>query len=341
MISKLLNKKRVFIIAEAGVNHDGDIKKAFQLVDIAVRAKVDAIKFQTFLPGELTGKFAINVKYLKESKISRFNLTKKLALNFYDFIKIKKYCNRKRILFLSTPDGFKSLKFLTQTLKVPAIKIGSSEVTNHEFLKLIAKENLPIIFSTGMSTLREVQLGIKIMKKNTKKEIIILHCTTEYPAPYNEMNIRNIVTLANKFKCRVGLSDHSLGFEASIAAVALGAKVLEKHYTISKKSKGPDHKASLSPEELVEYVKAIRNTENVLGVWEKKPTFSELKNIPGVRRGIVAATFISKGSVIKREMLSFKRPYKDFSPSEIKNLIGKVVKKNFREDEPLVRKYLK
>ena len=162
-----LKKKGVFIIAEAGVNHDGSIKKAIKLVDIAVKAKVDAIKFQTFLPGELTGKFAVNVKYLKKNKINRFQITKKLALKFDDFAKIKMYCNRKKILFLSTPDGKTSLKFLTRVLKVPMIKIGSSEVTNHDFLKLIAKENLPIIFSTGMSTLSEVKKSMSIMRKLT------------------------------------------------------------------------------------------------------------------------------------------------------------------------------
>jgi len=336
-----LKKKGVFIIAEAGVNHDGSIKKAIKLVDIAVKAKVDAIKFQTFLPGELTGKFAVNVKYLKKNKINRFELTKKLALKFDDFVKIKMHCNRKKILFLSTPDGKTSLRFLTKVLKVPMIKIGSSEVTNHDFLKSIAKENLPIIFSTGMSTLSEVQKSMSIMRKSTKKEIIILHCTTEYPAPYKEMNIRSMSTLEKKFKCRVGLSDHSLGFESSIAAVALGAKVLEKHFTINKKLKGPDHQASLSPIELEEYVRAIRNTENVLGSWKKKPTFSEIKNIPGIRRGVVAARFISKGSVIKKNMLSFKRPFKNINPFEAKNLVGKVTKKHFKEDEPITWKYLR
>ena len=341
MIFNPLKKKRVFIIAEAGVNHDGSIKKAIKLVDIAVKAKVDAIKFQTFLPGELTGKFAVNVKYLKKNKINRFQLTKKLALKFDDFAKIKMYCNRKKILFLSTPDGKTSLKFLTRVLKVPMIKIGSSEVTNHDFLKLIAKENLPIIFSTGMSTLSEVKKSMSIMRKLTKKEIIILHCTTEYPAPYEEMNVRSMTTLEKKFKCRVGLSDHSLGFESSIVAVALGAKVLEKHFTISKKLKGPDHQASLSPIELEEYVRVIRNTENVLGSWQKKPTSSEIKNISGIRRGVVAARFISKGSVIKKNMLSFKRPFKNINPFEAKNLVGKVTKKHFKEDEPITWKYLR
>ena len=244
-------------------------------------------------------------------------------------------------MFLSTPDGKESLKFLTKVIKVPIIKIGSSEVTNHEFLKLIAKQNLPIIFSTGMSTLLEVQRSLNIMKKITKKEIIVLHCTTEYPAPKKEMNIRCMKTLKKKLKCRVGLSDHSLGFESSIAAVALGAKVLEKHFTINKNLKGPDHQASLSPIELKEYVKVIRNTEDVLGSWEKKPTFSEIKNIPGARRGVVAACFIQKGTRIKKNMLSFKRPFKNINPFDSKKILGKISKKSFKEDEPISWKYLK
>ena len=341
MTIELLKKKRVFIIAEAGVNHDGDIKKALKLVDVAVKAKVDAIKFQTFLPGELTGKFTLNVNYLKKNKINLFELTKKLALKFDNFIKIKKYCDRKKVLFLSTPDGKESLRFLTKVIKIPIIKIGSSEVTNHEFLKLIAKQNLPIIFSTGMSTLSEVQQSMNIMKKFTKKEIIILHCTTEYPAPYKEMNIRSMTTLEKKFKCRVGLSDHSLGFESSIVAVALGAKVLEKHFTINKNLKGPDHQASLSPIELKEFVKAVRNAEDVLGSAEKKPTFSEIKNIPGVRRGIVAACFIKKGAKIKKTMLLFKRPFKNIHPFDAKKIVGKISKKNFKEDEPISWEHLK
>ncbi len=202
-------------------------------------------------------------------------------------------------------------------------------------------KNLPIIFSTGMSTLSEVQQSMNIMKKFTKKEIIILHCTTEYPAPYKEMNIRSMTTLEKKFKCRVGLSDHSLGFESSIVAVALGAKVLEKHFTINKNLKGPDHQASLSPIELKEFVKAVRNAEDVLGSAEKKPTFSEIKNIPGVRRGIVAACFIKKGAKIKKTMLLFKRPFKNIHPFDVKKIIGKISKKNFREDEPISWKHLK
>ena len=295
----------------------------------------------TFLPGELTGKFAIKAKYLKGNKSSRYELSKKLALKFVDFEKIKKYCDKKKILFLSTPDGEKSLKFLVRHIKLPIIKIGSSEVTHHDFLKLIAKQNLPIIFSTGMSTLKEVQQSLRLIRKFNKRTIVVLHCTSEYPAPHSEMNIRSMVTLAKKFKCKVGLSDHSLGFESSVAAVALGAKVLEKHFTLSKSLNGPDHKASLSPNELKEYTKTIRNVESALGSWEKKPTPSELRNMSGVRRGIVAASFIKKGSILKKNMLTFKRPFKNINPSDLSKILGKTIKKNLQEDEPIIWKYLK
>ena len=192
MKSSFKKFNKVFIIAEAGVNHNGSLKKAMKLVDIAAKANVDAIKFQTFLPGEISGEYSINIGYLKKNKIKRHLLSKKLALSFDDFIKLKKYCDKKKILFLSTPDGEKSLSFLVNKIKVPIIKIGSSEVTNHEFLKLIARSKLPIIFSTGMSTLQEVQKAYKILKKNSSKEIVVMHCTTEYPAPINEMNINCI-----------------------------------------------------------------------------------------------------------------------------------------------------
>ena len=326
MKSKIFNKKKVFIIGEAGVNHDGSLKKALKLVDIAAKAKVDAIKFQTFLPGELTGKFTPNVKYLKKNKIKRSELTKKLALKFSEFERIKKYCDYKKILFLSTPDGKKSLFFLTKKIKIPIIKIGSSEVTNHEFLKLIAKQNLPIIFSTGMSTLNEVKKSISIMKKFTKKEIIILHCTSEYPASITESNLKAILTLIEQFDCPIGFSDHTPETFASQLAVNL---------------KGPDHKSSLSPKELEQYVKVIRNTEITLGSSKKIPTKSEIKNMPGVRRGIVASQFIEKNTILKKDMFTFKRPYKGINPDKISKLIGKKTTKFFKEDEPIIWKHLK
>ena len=337
----MFKSKKVFIIGEAGVNHNGSLKKAIKLVDVAVKAKVDAIKFQTFLPGELTGKFTPNVNYLKKLKTKRSKLTSQLALTFKDFEKIKKYCEKKKILFLSTPDGEKSLMFLKNKLKVKCIKIGSSEITNHDFLKLISKQDLPIILSTGISNLNEVREAYNILKKNSKKKIVLLHCTSEYPAPLNEMNIKCIQTLKNSFKCDVGLSDHSLGFEASIVAIALGAKVIEKHFTLSKKLKGPDHAASLSPTELQFFVKTIRRAEKTLGDGVKKPTKSEIKNISGVRRGIVAKVKIYKNSKITSKMITYKRPFIGLAPKDTKKVLNHIALKNFQVDEPIKVKHLK
>ncbi|MFL2875795.1 MAG: N-acetylneuraminate synthase family protein [Candidatus Pelagibacter sp.] len=341
MKSSFKKFNKVFIIAEAGVNHNGSLKKAMKLVDIAAKANVDAIKFQTFLPGEISGEYSINIGYLKKNKIKRHLLSKKLALSFDDFIKLKKYCDKKKILFLSTPDGEKSLSFLVNKIKVPIIKIGSSEVTNHEFLKLIARSKLPIIFSTGMSTLQEVQKAYKILKKNSSQEIVVMHCTTEYPAPINEMNINCISTLKKKLKCTVGLSDHSQTNISSIAAISLGAKVIEKHFTINKSHSGPDHKASLSPKELNFFVKDLRNVEKCLGSYIKQPTKSEIRNIPGVRRGLVASKKLKKGTKLKSEMIAAKRPYKGLSPFDKSKIIGKKLKKNLNYDQPILLKDLK
>ncbi len=333
--------KKVFIIAEAGVNHNGKLKNALALVDVAVNAKADAIKFQTFLPGELTGNYTPKVKYMRETKYKRSLLTKKLALSFEHFKIIKNYCDKKKIIFLSTPDGEKSLDFLINKIKVPMIKIASTEITNHEYLSIISKKNLPVILSTGMSTMKEVKKAFQILKKNLKKPIYVMQCTTEYPAPITEMNVRCVRTLQKKLKCNVGLSDHSNSFESSIAAIAIGAKLIEKHFTLNKNSKGPDHKASLSPSELKKFILALRRTEQCLGSMEKKPTKSELKNISGVRRGIVAATAIKKGTVLKNYMITSKRPFKGIQPFEKKKVIGRILKRNLKFDQPIKWQYLK
>jgi N,N'-diacetyllegionaminate synthase len=326
--------KKVYIIGEAGVNHNGKVKNAFKLVDIAKKAGVDAVKFQTFLPGELTGKFTKNANYIKKNitNLKRSELTKKLALPFSDFIKINNYCKKKKITFLSTPDGERSLDFLVKKIKIPIIKIGSTELTNLEFLDLIAQQKRKVILSTGMGNLKDVIRAFNVIKKKIKKKIILMQCTTEYPAPLNEMNINVVSTYKKIFKCEVGLSDHSLTFESSIAAVAMGAKYLEKHFTINKKMHGPDHKASLNPKELIEYVRTIRNTEKILGSNKKEITKSEYKNINSVRRGIVAKNKIKKGTILKKEMLTFKRPFVGIHPYEIKKIIGKKTKYNLLKD---------
>ena len=333
------DKKKVFIIAEAGVNHNGKINNALRLVDIAKNAGADAVKFQTFLPGELTGNFAKNPNYIKKNnsfKVTRSELTKKLALTFEEFKRIKKYCDKKKILFISTPDGTKSLNFLVKTLKVSIIKISSTELTNLDFLKEIAKKRKITLLSTGLGDIRDVERAVKQIIKYNKK-LVVLQCTSEYPAPLNEMNINVLKTYKKKFKCQIGLSDHSEGYEAAVASIALGATIIEKHFTINKKMRGPDHKASLSQKELTSFIKSIRNAEKVMGSEKKKITRSEQKNIFSIRRGLVAKKFISKGTMLKSKLINFKRPFKEFHPYEINKIIGKKTKINLKKDQPITK----
>ncbi len=328
----------VFIIAEAGVNHNGEINLAKKLIDTAIAAGVDAVKFQTFKPGEITGKYAVKVDYLAETSDaaeSRFELSKKLCLSYENFIILKQYCDQRGIMFLTTPDGFESLDFVVDQLQVPIIKVGSSEANHLEFLTAVAKKNRPIILSTGMCTLGEVETAVNTIRQHTLPELVILHCTSEYPAPYNEVNLRAMVTMAQALHVPVGFSDHTEGFIAPIAAVALGAQVIEKHFTLDKSLPGPDHKASMNPVELTQLVEAIRTTEKVLGDGLKRPSTSELRNIVGIRRGVVAARDISKGTIITREMLAAKRPFVEISPNELNLLIGMTLNRNLKEDEPI------
>lgn len=340
--NSFLNSQKVFIIAEAGVNHDGDLNKARKLVDVAHDAKADAVKFQTFKPGEITGKFAFKVDYQAantNASESRYVMSARLALSYEAFDELQRYCKKKKILFLSTPDGDDSLDFLVDQLDIPIIKVGSSEITHHSFLERIARKKRPIILSTGMSTMAEVKTAVSIITKHNK-QVVLLHCTTEYPTLDNEVNLKAMVSLKDEFKFPVGYSDHTIGTEAAIAAVALGARVIEKHFTLNRKLAGPDHRASLDPGELRDFVIAIRRTEKMLGDGVKKPTASELKNISGVRRGIVAAKPIKKGMVLTRELLTFKRPNTGIQPFEIEKVLGKKLKKDLEEDEVLQWEHL-
>lgn len=336
--------KKVFIIAEAGVNHNGDIEIAKKLIDAAIAAKVDAVKFQTFKPGEVTGKFAFKVDYQAKATArdeSRYEMSKKLALPYEDFGVLKKYCEEKGGLFLSTPDGYASLEYLTEQLNIPVIKISSTEMTHVQFLKAAALKNRPIILSTGMSTLKEVERAVEIIRSHNKKELTLLHCTSEYPCPYDEVNLRAMVTMKDYFQVPVGYSDHTIGTQAAVAAVALGASVIEKHFTLDKNLPGPDHQASLNPRELKEFVETIRITERLLGDGVKQPTASELRNISGVRRSVVAACAIVKGTVLLPEMLTFKRPNTGIHPFEVESVIGRALNKDLEEDEVLKWEHLR
>lgn len=325
----------VFIIAEAGVNHNGNIELAKKLIDVAKEAKVDAVKFQTFKTEKIVSRSAEMAEYQKENlktQESQYEMIKRLELSYDSFKELKQYCEDKNILFLSTPDDEDSLDFLVE-LQVEQIKIGSTEVTNLNYLRKIAKKNLPIILSTGMSTLGEVEAALTTIYEEGNKNITLLHATTDYPTAYDDVNLRAMITLKNAFNIPVGYSDHTLGYEAAIAAVTMGAVVIEKHFTLDKNMEGPDHKASLNPEELKEFVVKIRNTEKLLGDGIKKPTNREKEIIEVARRSIVASYDLKKGSIITEEMLEFKRPGNGIKPDMTDVLIGRELKRDVKEDE--------
>lgn len=325
----------VFIIAEAGVNHNGDINLAKKLVDMAVECGADAIKFQTFKAEESTGIFAEKASYQKENNPineSQFAMIKKLELPFKAFKEIQNYCNERGILFISTPDGIESLNYLV-SLEVPLIKVGSTEVTNHRFLRQIGETFKPIILSTGMSDLGEIEKALKIIYSTGNNDVELMHCITDYPTNIKDLNLRAMVTMKNAFNVNVGLSDHTLGFEGAIAAVALGARHIEKHITLDRSMEGPDHKASMPPVEFKKYVEYIRNTELLLGDGVKKPTVRELEIIKDARRSIVAAQDLKKGTIITDDMIEFKRPGYGIQPDMSYILIGRSIKRDLKKDE--------
>jgi len=335
----MVNSK-TYIIAEAGVNHNGDLDQAKKLIDIANDAGADAVKFQTWLPGELTGKFAFKVDYLEKStpeEESRFELSKRLCLSYDAFRELKLYCDDKQIEFLSTPDGFLSLDFLVDELDMPMIKVGSTELNHIPFLLAVGAKQIPVILSTGLGTLKEVSEAIDALRRGGGEElpITVLQCTSEYPAPAEEMNLNVVKSFASEFGLPVGLSDHSLGFEASIAILGMGGTVIEKHFTIDKAMEGPDHSASLDPSELIDFVNLIRKTETMLGDGIKSPTHSEMKNIEGIRRSVVAKGNLDAGTTLELSDLICKRPGNGISPADIEKLVGHVLKKNKVEDEPI------
>ncbi|OOM77937.1 N,N'-diacetyllegionaminic acid synthase [Clostridium puniceum] len=325
----------VFIIGEAGVNHNGDIEIAKKLVDMAVECGADAIKFQTFKAEESTGTFAEKAQYQKENDHiieSQLEMIKKLELPFEDFKEIQTYCNEKGIIFISTPDGEQSLNYLV-SIDVPLIKIGSTEVTNYEFLRQIGKTLKPIIISTGMSTLGEVEKAIEVIYSTGNNDVKLMHCTTDYPTELEDVNLKSMVTMRDAFKVKVGLSDHTAGSEAAIAAVALGAEFVEKHITLDRNMEGPDHKASMSKEDFKKYVQLIRNTEKLLGDGIKKPTERELAIMKDVRRSIVTTCDLKKGTIIEKDMLSYKRPGYGIKPELSYVLIGRELKRDLAKDE--------
>lgn len=298
-----------FIIAEAGVNHNGDIELAKQMVDVAAEAGADAVKFQTWVTEKLVMPNAPMAEYQSENlgiKQSQFEMLKQLELTYNEFREIKAYADQKGILFLSTPDEEDSADFLEQ-LGVPAFKIGSGEVTNLPFLHHVALKNSPIILSTGMSTLGEVEMAVSTIEMAGNQQLILLHCVSNYPADPADCNLRAITTLSTAFGYPVGFSDHTLGIDISIAAVARGACLIEKHFTLDKTMSGPDHRASLSPDELVALVQTIRLVESSIGNGVKRPVLSELKTKKVVQKSIVTRRAIRSGMRITLTDLALRR----------------------------------
>ena len=328
----------VYIIAEAGVNHNGSLELAKKLVDMAAECGVDAIKFQTFKAEESTGSYANKAAYQMENmpvEESQLEMIKKLELPFEAFKEIKAYCVQKNIDFISTPDGEESLNVLVD-LDVPVIKIGSTEVTNLEFLKKIGNTGREIILSTGMSYLKEVERAVETIRSTHNHKIKIMQCTTDYPTAVEDVNLRAMLTMKEKLNVPVGLSDHTVGNEAAIAAVALGAEFVEKHITLDQNMEGPDHKASISYEGLKSYVQAIRNTEKLLGDGIKRPTKREEIIMKDVRRSIVAKEPLKAGTLLTKELIDYKRPGTGISPLYADEIVGKQINKDLEKDQPIM-----
>ena len=353
--------KGVYIIAEAGVNHNGSIEMAKSLIDVAVEAGANAVKFQTFKSEKLVSKYAPKAKYQTKTTNeleTQLEMLKKFELDLTSHRILIDYCNKKGIQFLSTPFDIDSVELLAHTFNIPYIKIPSGEITNAPLLLKVAHTDKPTILSTGMSTLGEVEIALAVLAfgytHNTgkpslsnflesyyskegqevlQKRVILLHCTTEYPSPVNEVNLKVLDTMKVAFGLPVGYSDHTDGITIPIAAVARGAVVIEKHFTLDKNLPGPDHKASLEPQELVDMIKHIRLVETSLGSSIKIPTFSETKNIPIARKSLVAAEDIRTGEIFSEYNLTIKRPGNGVSPINYWDYLGKTSDKDYKKDE--------
>ena len=335
---KKMKKEKVYIIAEAGVNHNGDLDIAFKMVDVATEVGVDAIKFQTFKTEDLVCTTAPKAEYQKNTTYtaeSQFEMIKKLELDRNAHYRLKDYCDSKNIQFLSSPFDLESIDFLIE-LDLPLLKVPSGEITNFPYLKKIGESKIPVILSTGMATLDEVEQAVEIfLKSGTKLEqIVLLQCNTEYPTPMNDVNLKAMYTLSEAFPgVKVGYSDHTEGTEIPIAAVAMGARVIEKHFTLDKTMEGPDHLASLDPVELKSMVTAIRNVEMALGNGVKKPSKSELKNIKIARKSLVAARTVKKGEILDSSNITVKRPGTGINPMRWIEFVGTTANRDYQKDE--------
>ncbi|EAQ42185.1 N-acetylneuraminate synthase [Polaribacter sp. MED152] len=327
-------RKKVLIIAEAGVNHNGDIKKAKKLIDVACNAGVDYVKFQSFKADKLVSKEAKKAEYQKkninDNDDSQFEMLKKLELSEKNHLELQKYCTQKGVQFFSTAFDVEGVHYL-DSLNFNIFKIPSGEITNYPYLKAIAQKKKPVILSTGMSNLNEIETALKIITENgvDKKNVTILHCNTEYPTPMKDVNLKAMNTIGEKLKVNVGYSDHTLGIEVPIAAVALGATVIEKHFTLDRNLPGPDHRASLEPLELKQMVSAIRNIEEAIsGNGIKEPSKSEKKNISIARKSIHLKKGLKEGEVINEEDIISLRPGDGICSMKWNEIIGKKVSKD-------------
>jgi N,N'-diacetyllegionaminate synthase len=329
---------KVFIIAEAGVNHNGSIEIAKKLIDVSVDAGANAVKFQTFRAEQLVSKNAQKAQYQKENMQdnddNQFNMLKKLELDIETHKELIKYCNDKNIIFLSTPFDLDSINLLNN-LELEIFKIPSGEITNLPYLKKIGSLKKEVILSTGMADIGEIEdaLDVLVDAGTLKENITVLHANTMYPTPMEDVNLKAMVTIGNTFDIAFGYSDHTLGIEVDIAAVAIGASIIEKHFTLDKTMEGPDHKASLEPDELKAMVKAIRNIELALGSSLKKPSLSETPNINIVRKSIVANCNIKQGELFTKNNLTVKRPANGISPMKWDEIIGTISNKYYNKDE--------
>ena len=327
----------ILIIAEAGVNHNGDINLAKKLIDAAVEAGADLIKFQTFKANNLTTKNAPKSQYQNKTTSeneTQYEMLKNLELTKETHNKLIDYCNEKKIGFFSSGFDIESIDFLN-SLGLKMFKIPSGEITNLPYLRHVGSFGKPVILSSGMSTLKEIKEALEVLEFSgvSKDKITVLHCNTEYPTPLEDVNLRAMITIRDSLGVNIGYSDHTSGIEVSIAAAAIGAKVIEKHFTIDRELPGPDHKASLEPLELKQMIRSIRNIEIALGNIEKKPSPSELKNIPIARKSIVAKKKILVGEVLTINNITVKRPGNGISPMDWDKVLGQVAKKNFLKDE--------
>lgn len=328
-----------YIIAEAGVNHNGQLDLALKLCDAAKEAGVDCVKFQTWQTEKIVTRKAEKATYQSENtndaEESQFDMLKKLELSYEDFRLVQEHCNKIGIDFLSTPDEEYSLAFLMNELHLPLIKIGSGEVTNIPYLRQMASYHKPIILSTGMATLAQVAMAYDTLIAAGAPSISLLHCTTNYPCPKNEVNLRAMQTMKEAFKCPVGYSDHTMGTEIPIAAVAMGAEIIEKHFTLDRNMDGPDHKASLEPHELKYMVACIRNIEVALGDGIKRPNPSEVEISKVVLKSIVAKVPISKGETLTANNMTIKRAGSGIPAAHWDMIVGTKALRDYDIDEPI------